>query len=83
MIGRTESTRLSYRVLARVTGLLTLLAVLCFAPAALAFTPTPSGQFGGDMGSNDEAVQRNRQMASGVLHQHLPSGCDLRAGRPP
>jgi len=61
MIGRTESTRLRDRVLARVAGLLALLAVLgCFAPAAPALTPTPSGQFVSDTGSGEEAAQRSR-----------------------
>src|SRR5438445_6444328 len=61
MIGRTESTRSSDRVLARVAGLLALLAVLgCFAPTAPALTPTPSGQFVSDTGSGEEAAQRRR-----------------------
>jgi len=61
MIGRTEATRLSDRVLGRVAGLLALLAVLgCFAPAALALTPTPSGQFVSDTGSSEEAAQQSR-----------------------
>ena len=61
MIGRTESTRLSDRVLARLASLLAFLAVLgCFAPAAPAFTPTPSGQFVSDTGSGEEAAQRSR-----------------------
>src|SRR5439155_15745740 len=61
MIGQTESTRLRDRVLARVAGLLALLAVLgCFAPAAPALTPTPSGQFVSDTGSGEEAAQRSR-----------------------
>jgi len=61
MIGQTESTRLRDRVLARVAGLLALLAVLgCFPPAAPALTPTPSGQFVSDTGSGEEAAQRSR-----------------------
>jgi len=61
MIGQTESTRLRDRVLARVAGLLALLAVLgCFAPTAPALTPTPSGQFVSDTGSGEEAAQRSR-----------------------
>src|SRR3989449_4532979 len=61
MIGQTESTRSSDRVLARVAGLLALLAVLgCFAPTAPALTPTPSGQFVSDTGSGEEAAQRSR-----------------------
>jgi len=61
MIGQTESTRLRDRVLARVAGLLALLAVLgCFASAAPALTPTPSGQFVSDTGSGEEAAQRSR-----------------------
>src|SRR5438034_6541780 len=61
MIGQTESTRLRDRVLARVAGLLALLAVLgCFPPAAPALTPTPFGQFVSDTGSGEEAAQRSR-----------------------
>ncbi len=61
MIGQTESTRLRDCVLARVAGLLALLAVLgCFPPAAPALTPTPSGQFVSDTGSGEEAAQRSR-----------------------
>ena len=61
MIGRTESTRSSDRVLARFASLLAFLAVLGgFAPAAPAFTPTPSGQFVSDAGSGEEAAQRSR-----------------------
>jgi tetratricopeptide (TPR) repeat protein len=44
-----------------IPALVVLLATLFWlAPAALAFTPTPSGAFVGDTGSNDEAAQRNR-----------------------
>ena len=61
MIGRTESTRSSDRVLARLASLLAFLAVLGgFAPAAPAFTPTPSGQFVSDAGSGEGAAQRSR-----------------------
>src|SRR2546430_11064715 len=61
MIGRTESTRSSDRVLARFASLLAFLAVLGgFAPAAPAFTPTPSGQFVSDAGSGEEAAQPSR-----------------------
>ena len=44
-----------------IPGLFVLLATFFWlAPAALAFTPTPSGGFVRDMGSNDEVAQRNR-----------------------
>src|SRR5438034_5555086 len=44
-----------------IPGLVVLLATLFWlAPAAFAFTPTPSGGFVGDTGSNDEVAQRNR-----------------------
>lgn len=44
-----------------IPGLVVLLATLLWlAPAALAFTPTPSGGFVGDTGSNDEVAQQNR-----------------------
>jgi len=44
-----------------IPALVVLLATLFWlAPAALAFTPTPSGAFVGDTGSNDEVARRNR-----------------------
>jgi hypothetical protein len=45
----------------RIPGLVVLLATLFWlAPAALAFTPTPSSGFVGDTSSNDEVAQRDR-----------------------
>ncbi len=45
----------------RIPGLVVLLATLFWlAPAALAFTPTPSGGSVGDTGANGEVAQQNR-----------------------
>jgi tetratricopeptide (TPR) repeat protein len=62
MIIPTDQTRPTNRVLARVAGLLAILAaLLCLPPAALAVTPTPSGQFVSGTGSSEEAAQRSRR----------------------
>ena len=60
MFRGTEPARPSDHVRALVARLALLTALLCLAPAALAFTPTPSGLFVGDTAPNDEAAQQNR-----------------------